>query len=109
MARGVCRKVGQACGFPGHGDPAVPAGQGPGQVAIPDHNATAIIAIRKNGQRWREDCPAAAARNAILRDIRQEGREAMGGTYENLEAKRSPMIQANSGLGLPAGFKRLPG
>jgi len=74
VARGVCRQDGQACGFPGHGDPAVPAGQGPGQVAIPDRNATAIIPIRKNGRRWREDCPAAAARNAILRDIRQDGR-----------------------------------
>jgi hypothetical protein len=87
----------------------VPVGQGPSQVAIPDRNATAIIPIRKNGRRWREDCPTAAARNAILRDIRQDGREAMGGTCENLEAKRFPMIQANSGLGLPAGFKRLPG
>jgi hypothetical protein len=52
----------------------VPAGQGPGQVAIPDRNATAIIPIRKNGRRWREDCTAAAARNTILRDIRQDGR-----------------------------------
>jgi hypothetical protein len=74
VARGVCREDGQARGFAGHGDPAVPAGQGPGQVAIPDRNATAIIPIRKNGRRWREDCPAAAARNTILRDIRQDGR-----------------------------------
>jgi hypothetical protein len=52
----------------------MPAGQGPGQVAAPDRNTTAIIPIRKNGRRWRKDCPAAAARNAILRDIRQDGR-----------------------------------
>ena len=43
-------------------------------TAILDRNATAIIPIRKNGRLWREDCPAAAARNTILRDVRQEGR-----------------------------------
>jgi len=43
-------------------------------TAIPDRNATAITPIRKNGRLWREDCPAAAARNTILRDVRQKGR-----------------------------------
>ncbi len=42
--------------------------------AILEHGATAIIPIRKNGRLWREDCPAAVARNAILRDVREEGR-----------------------------------
>ena len=45
-------------------------------TAILEHEATAIIPIRKNGRLWREDCPAAVARNAILRDVREEGRAA---------------------------------
>lgn len=43
-------------------------------TAILEHEAKAIIPIRKNGRLWREDCPAAVARNAILRDVREEGR-----------------------------------
>ena len=43
-------------------------------TAILECRAKAIIPIRKNGRLWREDCPAAAARNAILRDVREEGR-----------------------------------
>ncbi|MPM00208.1 hypothetical protein SDC9_46431 [bioreactor metagenome] len=43
-------------------------------TAILEHEATAIIPIRRNGRLWREDCPAAVARNAILRDVREEGR-----------------------------------
>ena len=43
-------------------------------TAILEHEATAIIPIRKNGRLWREDCPAAVARNAILRDVREQGR-----------------------------------
>lgn len=43
-------------------------------TAILEHEATAVIPIRKNGRLWREDCPAAVARNAILRDVRKEGR-----------------------------------
>jgi IS5 family transposase len=43
-------------------------------TAILEHKATAIIPIRKNGRVWREDCPAAVARNAILCDVREEGR-----------------------------------
>jgi len=37
------------------------------------HLATAIIPIRKNGRPWKQDCPAAAARNA-LRATRHCGR-----------------------------------
>ena len=33
-------------------------------TAIIDRHATAIIPIRKNGRPWKEDCPAAIARNA---------------------------------------------
>ena len=43
-------------------------------TAILERNAKAIIPIRRNGRLWREDCPAAVARNAILRDGREEGR-----------------------------------
>ncbi|GHC41842.1 hypothetical protein GCM10007291_49670 [Gemmobacter nanjingensis] len=35
---------------------------------------TAIIPIRKNGRRWREDCPAAKARNEIRRATQRLGR-----------------------------------
>ena len=31
------------------------------------HGGTGIIPLRKNGRRWREDCPAATARNEILK------------------------------------------
>jgi len=36
--------------------------------------ATAIIPIRKNGRPWKEDCPAARARNETLRATRHFGR-----------------------------------
>ena len=35
---------------------------------------TAIIPIRKNGRRWRDDCPAAKARNEILKATQRLGR-----------------------------------
>lgn len=38
--------------------------------AIIDRQATAIIPIRKNGRPWKEDCPAAIARNETLRATR---------------------------------------
>ncbi|RJE78561.1 IS5/IS1182 family transposase, partial [Paracoccus sp. JM45] len=43
-------------------------------TAIIDCHATAIILIRKNGRPWKEDCPAAIARNEILRATRHYGR-----------------------------------
>jgi len=39
-----------------------------------DRQATAIIPIRKNGRPWKEDCPAAVARNETLRATRHYGR-----------------------------------
>ena len=43
-------------------------------TAIIDRHATAIIPIRKNGRPWKEDCPAAIARNETLRATRHYGR-----------------------------------
>lgn len=43
-------------------------------TAIIDRRATAIIPIRKNGRLWKEDCPAAVARNETLRATRHYGR-----------------------------------
>ncbi len=43
-------------------------------TAIIDRQATAIIPIRKNGRPWKEDCPAACARNETLRTTRHYGR-----------------------------------
>ena len=43
-------------------------------TAIIDRQATAIIPIRKNGRPWKEDCPAACARNETLRATRHYGR-----------------------------------
>ena len=41
--------------------------------AILERGGTAIIPIRKNGRRWREDCPAAKARNEILKATQRWG------------------------------------
>ena len=43
-------------------------------TAIIERQATAIILIRKNGRPWKKDCPAAIARNEILRVTRHYGR-----------------------------------
>jgi len=43
-------------------------------AAIHVRGGTAIIPIRKNGRFWKEDCPAARARNDILRTTRRVGR-----------------------------------
>jgi len=43
-------------------------------TAIIDRQATPIIPIRKNGRSWKEDCPAAIARNDTLRATRHYGR-----------------------------------
>jgi hypothetical protein len=42
--------------------------------AIAERGATAIIPIRRNGRPWKEDCPAARARNETLRATRYFGR-----------------------------------
>lgn len=43
-------------------------------TAILERGAVAVIPIRRNGRLWREDCPAATARNDILRATRRFGR-----------------------------------
>jgi hypothetical protein len=43
-------------------------------TAIIHPQAAAIIPIRKNGRPWKEDCPAAIARNETLRATRHYGR-----------------------------------
>ncbi|MDF3605995.1 IS5 family transposase [Paracoccus sp. DMF-8] len=43
-------------------------------TAILERGGTAVIPIRKNGRRWRQDCPAAAVRNEILRATQRPGR-----------------------------------
>ncbi len=43
-------------------------------TAIINREATAIIPIRKNGRPWKENCPAAIARNETLRATRYYGR-----------------------------------
>lgn len=43
-------------------------------TVIIHRQATAIIPIRKNGRPWKEDCPAAVARNENLRATRHYGR-----------------------------------
>ncbi len=42
--------------------------------AIIDRGAEAVIPIRRNGRAWKENCPAAAARNEVLRATRHLGR-----------------------------------
>lgn len=43
-------------------------------TAIPERGGAAVIPTRKNGRRWREDCPTAAAGNEILRAPQRRGR-----------------------------------
>ena len=43
-------------------------------TALINRQAAAIIPIRKNGRPWKEDCPAAIARNETLRATRRYGR-----------------------------------
>jgi hypothetical protein len=43
-------------------------------TAILDRGGTAVIPTRRNGRRWREDCPAAKARNEILRATQRLGK-----------------------------------
>ena len=42
--------------------------------AIVERGGTAIIPIRRNGRAWKEDCPAARARNETLRATQRFGR-----------------------------------
>ncbi|CDN95869.1 hypothetical protein BN949_05041 [Agrobacterium tumefaciens] len=42
-------------------------------TAILESGGTAVTPIRKNERRWREDCPAAVARNEILRATQPMG------------------------------------
>ncbi len=42
-------------------------------TTIIDRQATAIIPIRKNGRRWKADCPAAIATNVTLRATQHDG------------------------------------
>ena len=46
----------------------------PCHTAVLERGGTAVIPIRKNGRRWKEDCPAATARNEILRATQRLGR-----------------------------------
>lgn len=43
-------------------------------TAILEPGGTAVIPIRRNGRLWKEDCPAAKARNDILRATQRFGR-----------------------------------
>ena len=43
-------------------------------TAITDRQATSMMPICKNGRPWKEDCPAAQARNETLRATRHRGR-----------------------------------
>ena len=43
-------------------------------TAITERQAIPIIPIRKNGRAWKEDCPAAKARNETLRATKRYGR-----------------------------------
>ena len=42
--------------------------------AIVERGGTAVIPIRRNGRAWKEDCPAARARNETLRATKRFGR-----------------------------------
>lgn len=43
-------------------------------AAIIERGADAVMPIRRNGRNWKEDCPAAVARNETLRATRHLGR-----------------------------------
>ena len=47
-------------------------------AAIAGRGGTAVIPIRKNGRHWKEDCPAAQARNETLRTTKHFGRACLG-------------------------------
>jgi hypothetical protein len=69
-------------------------------TAITDRQATAIIPIRKNGRPWKEDCPAAIARNETLRATRHCGRalwKRWTGYHirSRIEAKMPSQVRSN--------------
>ncbi len=69
-------------------------------TAIIDRHATAIIPIRKNGRPWKEDCPAAIARNETLRATRHYGRvfwKRWTGYHirSRIEAKMPSQVRSN--------------
>ena len=55
-------------------------------TAILARDAVPIIPIRKTGRSWREDCPAAIARNETLRATRHSGR-AFGQRWTGYHAR----------------------
>jgi hypothetical protein len=62
--------------------------------AIIDRGADAVIPIRRNGRLWKEDCPAATARNAILRATRHLGR-ALWKTWAGYHVRSRVEAQMN--------------
>ena len=74
-------------------------------TAIIDRKASAIIPIRKNGRKWKEDCPAAIARNDTLRATRHYGRAFWGRAFwkcwtgyhvrSRIEAKMPSPVRSN--------------
>jgi hypothetical protein len=69
-------------------------------TAIIDRQTIAIIPIRKNGRPWKEDCPAATARNETLRATRHYGRafwKRWTGYHvrSRIEAKMPSQVRSN--------------
>lgn len=63
-------------------------------AAIIDRGAHAVIPIRRNGRAWKEDCPAALARNEILRATRHLGR-ALWKTWADCHVRSRVEAQMN--------------
>lgn len=69
-------------------------------TAIIARDAIPIIPIRKNGRAWKEDCPAARARNETLRATRHSGRafwKRWTGYHarSRIEAKMPSQVRSN--------------
>jgi hypothetical protein len=69
-------------------------------TAIIDRQAIAIIPIRRNGRPWKEDCPAATARNETLRATRHYRRpfwKRWTGYHlrSRIEAKMPSQVRSN--------------
>jgi hypothetical protein len=63
--------------------------------AIIARGGTAIIPIRKNGRPWKEDCPAARARNETLRATRHYGDTTPAAAPRPRCAASSPLASAS--------------